>query len=251
MSSALSPAHLWRWYVDHLVNYEPTSWVASTVYTFRVLAFLMILPTILLMLLDVTSYVIARTLGDTSAFTSDKSDAGAAASAPPTTTTTTTTNTDTTTDTAVSPADVALPPTPPAPPTIVIDRAASLSVPAFDDEESVGAQRLAGVGVFSPASSRPPSPTVTRKGLPREEAVREEAEEREERRNQEDWQGTWSSANGSVSGESFAMLEREEGFEESEVEVDADADPDAGVLRMRTGKRVRGEGEGAGAQDDS
>ena len=51
MSPASIPALLWRWYVDALWNYSPDSWVASTAYTFRLLALIVILPGVLLTLL--------------------------------------------------------------------------------------------------------------------------------------------------------------------------------------------------------
>jgi hypothetical protein len=46
-----APALLWRWYAGTLVHYASDSWVASTASTFRVLAFLTIMPGILLTLL--------------------------------------------------------------------------------------------------------------------------------------------------------------------------------------------------------
>ncbi|KAI0055162.1 hypothetical protein BV25DRAFT_1843152 [Artomyces pyxidatus] len=151
MSPLELPAQLWRWYVDYLWNYERDSWVASTASTFRVLAILTILPGILLTLLDVTSYVIARTLGDPTASTS----------VPP-------------------------PETPaPAPPRIVVH--------PFDGEE-----RLAGVGVFSPAASQPGSPTLSR-AAPRGDETEGEGE-------------------GSL-GESFALLDREDGGGDGAVQM--------------------------------
>jgi len=69
------PAHLWRLYVEYLWDPAPGSWVSRTAYTFRILAYLMIAPFCLLTLVDVTSYVIARTLGvveTTRASTDDK-----------------------------------------------------------------------------------------------------------------------------------------------------------------------------------
>ncbi|KAI5123059.1 hypothetical protein M0805_000494 [Coniferiporia weirii] len=69
------PAHLWRLYLDHLWHHQPNSWVASAASTFQLLACLVIVPFALLSLLDVTSYIIARTLGvveTTRASTSDK-----------------------------------------------------------------------------------------------------------------------------------------------------------------------------------
>ncbi|KAI9060240.1 hypothetical protein FKP32DRAFT_1613772 [Trametes sanguinea] len=57
------PHTVWHLYLEHLVYYKPGSWVDSVASTCRVLAFMTILPFILLTLLDVASYVIARTLG--------------------------------------------------------------------------------------------------------------------------------------------------------------------------------------------
>ncbi|OBZ67015.1 hypothetical protein A0H81_12806 [Grifola frondosa] len=63
MSVLSLPASLWHLYVKHLWNYKPGSWVDSTASTFRLLAFAVVAPFVLLTLLDVASYVIARTLG--------------------------------------------------------------------------------------------------------------------------------------------------------------------------------------------
>jgi len=49
--------------MKYLWNPHPSSWVTKVAYSFRVLAFLLILPVLILTLLDITSYVIARTLG--------------------------------------------------------------------------------------------------------------------------------------------------------------------------------------------
>lgn len=68
------PGFIWNAYVKNLWNYQPESWVGRTASTFRVLAVVVILPVVILTLLDVTSYIIARTLGildDVKASTSD------------------------------------------------------------------------------------------------------------------------------------------------------------------------------------
>lgn len=57
------PRLIWNAYVKYLWNYQPESWVGRTASTFRFLAVAVILPVIILTLLDVTSYIIARTLG--------------------------------------------------------------------------------------------------------------------------------------------------------------------------------------------
>ncbi|KAL1760626.1 hypothetical protein FB107DRAFT_286842 [Schizophyllum commune] len=69
------PGTLWRLYVDYLWNYDANSWVAHAAYSMRVMAALLMLPITVLTMLDIASYVIARTLGvidDTRASTSDK-----------------------------------------------------------------------------------------------------------------------------------------------------------------------------------
>ncbi|ETW80904.1 hypothetical protein HETIRDRAFT_418842 [Heterobasidion irregulare TC 32-1] len=252
MSPASIPALLWRWYVDALWNYSPDSWVASAAYTFRLLALIVILPGVLLTLLDVTSYVIARTLGDTSAYTSDKTPAPASAPAPaPTPTTPATSSASPATphparSTAAAEAE--------SPPAIVVQPGSphAARFPAFAGAE----ERLAGVGVFSPAASQPGSPVLGRRQLVRGEENRERAEDgdgdtsgdanengdgdgdgdadgaadggasglRREGAGSESWQNMWgeASTNGSTSGsESFAILERDESFE------------DAGAVQMR------------------
>ncbi|PFH53838.1 hypothetical protein AMATHDRAFT_45291 [Amanita thiersii Skay4041] len=68
------PAFLWKFYLDNLWYYSPESWVAKTANTARVLAILVALPIVILGLLDIASYGIARTLGvidDVKASTSD------------------------------------------------------------------------------------------------------------------------------------------------------------------------------------
>ena len=52
------PATLWDLYVEYLWEYKPGSWVGSAASTFRVLAFLSILPfAILTLLVRLVSYV--------------------------------------------------------------------------------------------------------------------------------------------------------------------------------------------------
>ncbi|KAL1673758.1 hypothetical protein EV122DRAFT_282671 [Schizophyllum commune] len=72
---AALPGTLWRLYVEYLWNYDANSWVAHAAYSMRVMAVLLMLPITVLTMLDIASYVIARTLGvidDTRASTSDK-----------------------------------------------------------------------------------------------------------------------------------------------------------------------------------
>ncbi|KAG1832511.1 hypothetical protein EV424DRAFT_32131 [Suillus variegatus] len=69
-----APRRVWHAYIEYLWNPLPGSWVTQVAYSFRILAFLLILPVVVLTLLDITSYVIARTLGivdDVKASTSD------------------------------------------------------------------------------------------------------------------------------------------------------------------------------------
>ncbi|KAI0031742.1 hypothetical protein K488DRAFT_86530 [Vararia minispora EC-137] len=186
-----------QWYADTLVHYAPDSWVASTASTFRVLAFLTILPVILLTLLDVTSYVIARTLGDPTASTSARF--------------------------------VPLPPSPPPeranadarppPPTIVVG-------PASPTAHSRPADELAGVGVFSPAGSAPSSPVLGRKplALPTEGSVQEGADEDDDAGPGGESEGKDALAlarDGSemFGGESYALLERDESWDDAGVQI--------------------------------
>lgn len=69
------PGLLWSYYIEYLWNYHPESGVARIASFFRILALVLILPILILSLLDVSSYVIARTLGivdDVKASTSDR-----------------------------------------------------------------------------------------------------------------------------------------------------------------------------------
>jgi len=63
VSFSSAPRLVWDSYVELLWAYKPDSWVARLAYSFRILAVLLVLPVIVLTLLDITSYVIARTLG--------------------------------------------------------------------------------------------------------------------------------------------------------------------------------------------
>jgi len=69
------PSQLWRLYVAYLWDPAPGSWVSAIAYMFRIVAIAIVFPFALLTLLDIVSYVIARTLGvveTTRASTSDK-----------------------------------------------------------------------------------------------------------------------------------------------------------------------------------
>ncbi|KIK97793.1 hypothetical protein PAXRUDRAFT_824563 [Paxillus rubicundulus Ve08.2h10] len=71
---ASTPRLLWDAYVDYLCNYQPGSWVGTTASSFRILAVILVLPIVFLTLLDITSYVIARTLGIVDAVKASTSD---------------------------------------------------------------------------------------------------------------------------------------------------------------------------------
>ncbi|RDX55057.1 hypothetical protein OH76DRAFT_1397401 [Lentinus brumalis] len=140
MSLSSLPHTLWHAYLDHLVFYEQGSWVDKIASTCRVLAFATIIPFAILTLLDVASYVIARTLGvidETKASTSGGPESTG------------------------------------NPPTIVVhpdsgdtnlSLAASTPLPREPSEEDVdGNFKLSGVDTFSPAPSQPGSPTLQRR----------------------------------------------------------------------------------------
>ncbi|PPQ89704.1 hypothetical protein CVT25_014105 [Psilocybe cyanescens] len=163
------PGTLWAYYLEYLWFYEPDSWVATIAYSCRVLAVLIGLPVIILGLLDIASYGIARTLGvvdDVKASTSDKSTVhlqtpsimlnGAISPA---------------SDSAFSDSDSGIdhnlhnrirsPLSDSA--SEASDSVSSLPPAVFYAGES--SLKLSGVGVFSPAASLPPSPTLSRRNL--------------------------------------------------------------------------------------
>ncbi|KAG1729195.1 uncharacterized protein EDB91DRAFT_1060116 [Suillus paluster] len=75
LSFSSTPRLIWHTYVEYLWHPHPSSWVSKIAYSFRVFAFLLILPVVILTMLDITSYVIVRTLGivdDVKASTSDQ-----------------------------------------------------------------------------------------------------------------------------------------------------------------------------------
>ncbi|KAL5528575.1 hypothetical protein ACEPAF_7711 [Sanghuangporus sanghuang] len=57
------PAWLWRLYVEYLWNWDAHPWIKNAAATFRLMAILVVAPFVLLTLLDVGAYIIARTLG--------------------------------------------------------------------------------------------------------------------------------------------------------------------------------------------
>ncbi|VDC06945.1 unnamed protein product [Peniophora sp. CBMAI 1063] len=202
---------IWQLYSQHLVYYSEEGWVASTARTFRVLAILCIVPGIFLTILDMTTYVIARTLGDPTASTSAR--------------------------------HIPLPPSPPPekldelvsdpmspPPTIAITPAPSTGNGADSGDEDY-ASRLAGVGVFSAPGSAPGSPIMERKSLiSAVELERTLTEVREAHEHENDMVGGESSKGkgkvggedgdaGDALGESYAMLERDESWEDTGVQI--------------------------------
>ncbi|KAK7472726.1 hypothetical protein VKT23_000836 [Stygiomarasmius scandens] len=167
------PRIIWTYYVDYLVNYQPNSLVAKIAYSFRIFAILLIMPITILALLDISSYVIARTLGvvdDVRASTSDRQ--------------TVHTTTDSTPiiriqEPSIHIESISSESSSPAsesrsnPKLFMFDSSqSSLNVTTpdgsspleyFTSEENN--LKLSGVGVFSPASSQPPSPTISRRSL--------------------------------------------------------------------------------------
>ncbi|KAK7005724.1 hypothetical protein R3P38DRAFT_3214669 [Favolaschia claudopus] len=193
LNVAAMPRLLWNFYIDYLWNWtdHPNSWVSRIAYTSRVLAILLMMPLVILTLLDLASYGIARTLGvidDVKASTSDKETIhnkvpivhvqrapGTPSPDSPAASLVASTDSETLLDPNESLRQSKT--------TILSNKSEfsgssstdtlmglSISTPVshpdayFTSEES--GLRLSGVGVFSPAASRPPSPTVTRKPLP-------------------------------------------------------------------------------------
>ncbi|KAJ8469446.1 hypothetical protein ONZ51_g8991 [Trametes cubensis] len=247
MNIASVPHTLWHLYLDNLVYYKPGSWVDSVASTCRVLAFMTILPFILLTLLDVASYVIARTLGvidETKASTSGEletsehlhankpaiviHDDDSSASSPPD---------DTRAAYEKREGDGhALHMTPP-------------SSYFRNPTEEEGNLQLSGVGTFSPAPSQPGSPTLQRREIMQHAHYDSETHAEEYAGSGEEGEGeglgsgaatprdtSGHGSAGSSSGESsFAMLDRDSGSE------------DAGVLlRRRTRRPGTATGPGAG-----
>ncbi|CDO75348.1 hypothetical protein BN946_scf184966.g16 [Trametes cinnabarina] len=240
------PQTVWHFYLEYLVYYKPGSWVDSAASTFRVLAFMTILPFILLTLLDVASYVIARTLGivdATKASTSGELETSEQLH-------------------AHNPSIVVQDHSGPA------ENSAEGQAPSEGHPHTVppssyfrnpteeeGNLQLSGVGTFSPAPSQPGSPTVQRRELIQHAHYDAHGaygtgfgEEGGGGGGQEEAAASgaatpkaaaghgWSA--GSSSGESsFAMLDRDSGSE------------DAGlVLRKRTRRPGTGTNAGDGAE---
>ncbi|KAJ3989910.1 hypothetical protein F5890DRAFT_1483479 [Lentinula detonsa] len=164
VSSSSVPHFLWTCYVEYLWNYAPNSVVAKTAYSFKIFALALLLPILILILLDIASYTIARTLGVVDivkASTSDKQTVHARREPPsihirePSLDQYDTHNhfftlgSDSSqsivgTDSSTTPSDV------------------RLTAYFTSGDHNL---ELSGVGVFSPATSRPPSPTISRRKL--------------------------------------------------------------------------------------
>lgn len=157
------PFILWQYYLDYLWHYDSSSWVAKISSTIRVLAFLFILPLALLGMLDISSYVIARTLGVVDVAKASTTDKPVIPRLTiPAIHIEDTSSSSGLTDSAVSTADGSNAGTPPdlGDVTAVEDEPNDLS--GLDDS-LFSNERLSGVGVFSPATSRPSSPTLSRR----------------------------------------------------------------------------------------
>ncbi|KAI0958581.1 hypothetical protein AcV7_004368 [Taiwanofungus camphoratus] len=199
MSILSAPGALWHLYVEHLWYYSPHSWVASVASTCRVLAFVVIAPFVLLTLLDATSYVIARTLGvvdDTKASTSETEPGDTPA--------------------IVVHADTEAPPEPGAEGVPLTTPPATYFRNPMEEE---GNLRLSGVGMFSPAPSQPPSPTLSRREL----SQHMHNPPREQQAIDEGGDDTFAAAHrdastDSSSGESsYAILDQESGSEDAQL----------------------------------
>nr|GAT44642.1 predicted protein [Mycena chlorophos] len=201
------PALLWRFYVESLWRWRdhPSSWVSHIASLCRILAILLIIPVLVLILLDIASYGIARTLGVidlTDASTSDKKTIHAIASkrhsrvVVPTITAVPSVHVSSASPDSASASfpslhPISIPPTTqngnssssgdhsdstatttPNTSPLESTRPRGLNVEHpdayFTSEEN--SLKLSGVGLFSPAASRPPSPTITRRALPPEDS---------------------------------------------------------------------------------
>ncbi|KAJ6499043.1 hypothetical protein C8R45DRAFT_101849 [Mycena sanguinolenta] len=175
------PRVIWNFYIDYLWNWTdyPHSWISRIAYTCRVLAILLIMPIVVLTLLDLASYGIARSLGvidDVKASTSDKETIHnkipivRVQRPPPTpspdspsTSLLASTDSETLLDTDFPPIKSNFDSG--TLPHLSLDISTPVSQPDAYFAHEENSLKLSGVGVFSPAASRPPSPTITRKKL--------------------------------------------------------------------------------------
>ncbi|KAI0342156.1 hypothetical protein BDW22DRAFT_1429644 [Trametopsis cervina] len=146
------PLYLWNLYVEHLWNYKPGTWVYRIASTAWILAFLILTPFVFLTLLDVASYVIARTLGVIDATKASTGDMPVPAQEH---------TGDVTLDGQGVPSiHVAY-----ATPSASTSSLNEISTPSYlrDNVVEEGNFKLAGVDSFSPAPSQPSSPTLSRR----------------------------------------------------------------------------------------
>jgi hypothetical protein len=125
----------------------PTSWVATTAFLFRVLAYAAVSPIIVLTLLDITAYVIARTIGATSGKTKARV-VTVSAGTTPTISVSETTEVSTLDGSGASNG---------------LGHGSQLSASYPSDSFHHTGEALSGTGLFSPPQSRPGSPGVQRK----------------------------------------------------------------------------------------
>jgi len=172
LSPSSIPGLLWAYYVQYLWNYESDSWVARVAYSCRILAILVSLPIIILGLLDIASYGIARTLGvidDVKASTSDKATVHNVITPPGTITPGSDSSfSDSDRDSLT---DHSLHNKMRSPLSDSLLGNANFSQPSVFYAGEDNNLRLSGVGVFSPAASQPPSPTLSRYHLPQDEST--------------------------------------------------------------------------------
>ncbi|KAG7098739.1 hypothetical protein E1B28_000649 [Marasmius oreades] len=174
VTSTSFPRLLWSYYVDYLWNYHPESNVARVASVFRILALVLILPILVLSLLDVSSYVIARTLGivdDVKASTSDRKTLHTMH--PPPSIRVDSPKTD---DTMIASSTTVLVGGGGTPQSLALASSqSSLAAPEATSPDASPPEyftsegnnlKLSGFDVFSPAPSQPPSPTLSRQQLP-------------------------------------------------------------------------------------
>ncbi|RDB25128.1 hypothetical protein Hypma_007744 [Hypsizygus marmoreus] len=193
VSPSTLPGMLWNHYVEYLWNYHPNSWVARIASISRFLALLVSFPIIVLGLLDITSYGIARTLGvidDVKASTSDIATVHQGASTPSILIESSTPQSPSVSSTPFSDSErealghhhhhhhhhhhnqhnqqhTNLQPLPEEQRDTLSRIGVSQPHTFYASEDNN--LKLSGVGVFSPAASRPASPVLSRRNLQPEE----------------------------------------------------------------------------------
>lgn len=163
------PALLWSWYIEYLWNYESDSWVGRIAYASRAMAFVLCLPTLILGLLDVASYVIARTLGIVDDVKASTSDQVSQVQSPVV---------------HIEPAESGARSTIREKPAFTVDSASEDNDGTPQPQEFFATEKnlkLSGVGILSPAATRPPSPVLMRKNLNEEPSLRHRPQQATER----------------------------------------------------------------------